>query len=309
MGNRTTNVGKILVIANATAGRGRARAIADAVVTVARKEGIRCDLLRTASGDQAREAARAAAASGARVVAAVGGDGTIHHVARGLAGAAGCSLLPVPAGQGNDTVRSLGLSQDWRQAAELLREGRPLALDLLAVRWPDGHADIAVNVLSAGFDAEVAARVRASRHLHGSPGYLLAAALGIWRLRHRRLQITVDGHTTAGPALFAAVANGAYYGGGMLVAPGACMDDGRLDVGIAGPLGRLDALRTLPRLYTGSHVTHPLFSLRRGTTVTIGGEAAPVQIDGEPAPASPLSVTLRPQALEVLHPAVRPSPP
>ena len=297
------SVGGVLLIANAAAGRGRARAIAEAVVTLAQREGIRCELLCTISADQARDAARTAAANGTRVVAAVGGDGTIHHVASGLAGAAACNLLLVPAGQGNDTVRSLGLPQDWRQAAALLWQGRPRPMDLLAVRWPGGDTAIGVNVLSVGFDAEVAARVRASRHGHGSPAYLLAAVQGIWRLRHRRLQITIDGHVTVGPTLFAAVANGAYYGGGMHIAPGASMDDGRLDVGIAGPLGRFDALRTLPRLYNGSHVRHPLFSLRQGATVAISGEAAPVQIDGEPAPASPLRVTIWPRALQVLRPA------
>jgi diacylglycerol kinase (ATP) len=292
-----------LVIVNPKAGRGTAPHLAAAVVALAAAHGIRCQVLTTNAADQARAAARDAASRGASAVVAIGGDGTIHHVVAGInAVSATCALLPIASGQGNDTIRSLGLPNDWRQAASLLWNGRPRSIDLLRARWPDGHTDLAVNVLSAGFDAEVAATVRAARHVHGSAAYLLAAVRGIWRLRHRHLAIDLDGRSQSGAALFVVVANGGWYGGGMQIVPGAVVDDGCLDLALAGPLTRLDALRTLPRLYSGGHAGHPLFTLRRGTTVRIGGEPAPVQIDGEAVPPTPLTVTLEPHALQVLRP-------
>ncbi|MGI8916370.1 MAG: diacylglycerol/lipid kinase family protein [Chloroflexota bacterium] len=292
-----------LIITNPNAGRGRAARIASAVAALAGEHGVRCRLLITTSPAQARTAAQEAAASGAAVIAAVGGDGTIHHVAAGIvAASANCALLPIPAGQGNDTLRSLGVPRDWRRSAALLWTGTPRPIDVLRVHWPDGQADVVVNVLSAGFDTEIAARARAARHVHGSVAYLLAALQGIRQLRHRHLIIDLDGQTVAGAALFVAVGNGAYYGGGMQIAPRASMHDGKLDVALAGPLQRLDALRTLPLLYSGRHTGHPLFSLHQGTVVRISGEPAPVQIDGEAAAPTPLTVAVLPQALQVLQP-------
>lgn len=292
-----------LIVVNPRAGRGNATHIAASIAALAGAHGVRCEVLVTASTDHARVATQAAAARGATTIAAVGGDGTIHHVACGISSAASpCALLPIPAGQGNDIIRSLGLPTDWRQAAPLLWKGHPRTIDLLQVRWPDDRLDLVVNVISAGFDAEIAARVRSARHLHGPVAYLLAAVQGIRQLHHRNLAIELDGRQMSGPALFVAVANGSYYGGGMQIAPGAIVDDGRLDLALAGPLTRLDALRTLPRLYYGGQVGHPLFMLRRGRTARIGGERTPVQIDGEAAAPTPLTITVAPRALRILGP-------
>lgn len=290
-----------LIIVNPSAGRGHAARLASSVDALAAAHGVRCRILITTSADHARVAARDAAAGGAAAVVTIGGDGTIHHVAAGISAASStCAFLPIPAGQGNDIVRSFGLPRDWRQVAPLLWQGRPRPIDLLRVRWPDGHTDVVVNVISAGFDAEIAARVRSGRHLRGSVAYLVAAIRGIWLLRHRNLTIELDGHRQSGAALFVAVANGAYYGGGMQIAPGAIADDGQLDLALAGPLTRFDALRTLPSLYRGGQVSHPLFTLRRGRIAHIGGETVPVQIDGEPAAPTPLTVTVAPRALHIL---------
>jgi diacylglycerol kinase (ATP) len=112
-----------------------------------------------------------------------------------------------------------------------------------------------------------------------------------------------DGPPIAGPTFMLAFANGAFYGGGMRIAPDAAVDDGLLDVCLVGDMSRLVALGQVPHLYRGTHVRHPLVSMFRVARIDVdGAPAVRIHLDGESFGRLPLSVVVEPGRLEVAVP-------
>ncbi|HJP70750.1 MAG TPA: sphingosine kinase, partial [Candidatus Limnocylindria bacterium] len=157
-----------------------------------------------------------------------------------------------------------------------------------------------------GFDAQVAAAMARRRGWQaGRAGYLLTTLGELRRFENRRVRIGLDGAMLERDVLLVAIANGAYYGGGMRIAPGARTDDGRLDVCVVGDISRLTAVRELPNLYRGTHVRHPAVSMHTATVIDIEGTSATrVHLDGEPFGSLPLAISLVPAAIEVAAPEV-----
>jgi diacylglycerol kinase (ATP) len=159
-----------------------------------------------------------------------------------------------------------------------------------------------------GFDAQVAAAmVRRRGWQAGKAGYVLTTLTELRRFENRPVTITLDDDTFSRSVLFVAIANGAYYGGGMKIAPGAEPDDGRLDVCVVGDISRLTALREMPNLYRGTHVRNPAVSLHTAQTIRIEGDSsALIHLDGEPFGTLPLDVRIAPGVLSVATPPTSP---
>ena len=290
----------MLLLVNPAAGGTRARELLAWLETAARPDvGLRRHV--SASLDDAL-ACIAREPPGSRVIV-VGGDGTLHRWLGALmAGAHEVALIP--AGSGDDTARAFGLRgldrhEQWRLACQA--PARPIDVG----RIDTEHEQRAfVSSLCAGFDAAIAMRAqRASAALGGLARYLLATLQEIAALRPQRLRVTVDGATVHdGEALFASALNTPTYGGGMPIAPQALVDDGRLNLVIAGRFGRLGALAMLPRLLRGRHLNHPRVAQHVFREALIeAGEALPLAADGEAMrPARRVALTVMPRALRVV---------
>jgi diacylglycerol kinase (ATP) len=221
--------------------------------------------MATSSPGDAAVLAHAAALSGADLVVAVGGDGTINEVVNGLMHSdVPPDARPVfgilPAGSGSDFVRTLGIPHDLRAALNVIPAGRLRGIDVGEIECAplDGgpHREPAhryfMNIAGCGSSGRVVERFN-SRKVHGTLGYALAAALTALDYRFPEVEIALDAgapDTTALNVLF--VCNGEYCGGGMHVGKGARIDDGLLHVVEVGGVGRFGALLQWPRLYTGS---------------------------------------------------------
>jgi diacylglycerol kinase (ATP) len=286
-----------LVIVNPVAGGGRAARAVDwlaaqnAVVRIATRRG------------QAEELA--AAAAGHDRVVAVGGDGTVQEVVNGLlASASPPALGLIPIGTGNDLSRSLGVPRDLAAAWEVATGTATRALDVARATNGDGAERWFASAGGVGFDAQVAAAMAQRRGWQASRGgYLLTTLTELRRFANCHVRVTIDEESWEGAVLFVAAANGAYYGGGMRIAPDAEVDDGRLDVCVVGDISRRTALRELPHLYRGTHVRHPAVSMHAGARVRIEGAAETrIHLDGEPFGGLPLTVVLHPGALQVAVP-------
>jgi diacylglycerol kinase family enzyme len=240
---------------------------------------------------------------GTRVVL-VGGDGTVHVALPALLERE-CTLALVPVGSGNDTARALGLaSATWVDALALgLRAGaKPMDIGRCEVRSATTYF---ASSLTAGFDSAVGERARnGSAALRGLPRYLWATLRELLSLRTWPIRITLDGtawHDS--PALFTSVLNTVSYGGGMPAVPHALIDDGLLDLLVAGRFGRLGAAAMLPRLLAGRHLSHPRVMTRTFTRLQFESETAvPLAGDGEFAgSARAWQVSVAPGALQVVR--------
>lgn len=277
-----------LVIVNPIAGRGlgaRRRREAERLLDAG---GLAYETFVTrASGDARRVAREEAARYG--VIVALGGDGTIQEVAGGLAEArlardpadtrplAALGILP--AGTGNDLIKSLRLPADFAAACRRLCAGQPRALDLGRLHWreagdPDERERLFVNNVGLGFEGQVGwAANRLRLPLRGAPLYLLALLSVLAKLGNPRLALTWDGvESPARPLLLVSVGNGSTSGGGFKLNPLANPFDGRLDACAADARSRLEVLRLIPRGLKGTHLGLPGMESRRFTRLSVRGE-------------------------------------
>ncbi|HEY6589467.1 MAG TPA: diacylglycerol kinase family protein [Actinomycetota bacterium] len=319
---------RALVVHNPTAGGGRAGRLAPQVVERLAGDGVEVDQHRTLSLEDARLAACQAAGEVDAVVA-IGGDGTVGACAAGLAdagvsggspGGSGGSggppgwspggsgvraaLAVIPAGGGNDAARSLGLpADDPLAAAGMLTRLRRRPADLATV---DGRAYL--NVAGAGFDSEVNRLANQRlRWARGRPRYVGAVLAELVVGRTASFELALDGQPERLSGWLVAVANGPSYGGGMLVAPRASLADGLLEVVVIGAIGKLEFLRTFPKVFSGRHVDHPAVAVHRAARVDLAADRPlAVYADGEPAGTLPATFEVRPAAVTVL--AADPAP-
>ena len=295
---------RTLVVINPAAGSGRARQRWAAV----RDEAARLfpfEEAFTEAPGHATTLAQHAVADGWQRILAVGGDGTLHELANGLANTR-VALAALPCGTGNDFARSVGLAQPPRRLLQGLALGARRAVDLGQVQ-----GRYYLNVAGVGVDAEVARLVNAMpRKGGGTVPYLLTAIREAFHYTCPELTIQVDDQPAQLPApqLMVAVGNASAYGGGMRICPGAAVDDGLLDVLSVGNLRGWATLALLPKVFVGRHTGHPAVRYGRAATVRVTGPAeVALHADGELLAGLPATFTICPRALQLWVPAAPPA--
>lgn len=288
------------MVVNPAAGAGRTERQWPALRDDLMRLGVAFDCAVTTGPGDAERCARAAAGRGAALVVAVGGDGTLNEVVNGVADTAGVTVGLVATGRGRDAARNLGVPRDPREAVRRLATGSEVRLDLGLAEWDDGRRRYFVNVAGVGFDADVARRAR-DRSGAGTLPYVMAVLAALRAHRPVPGDVAVNGVPRwTGPLTAAVVANGAHYGGGMRIAPGADPADGLLDLVVLGAFGRLELLRWLPSVYRGGHVAHPNVRQQPVTRVRIAADVLlPTHLDGESGFPSPVTLSVRPGALHL----------
>jgi diacylglycerol kinase (ATP) len=293
----------MVVILNPAAGRYRAmrhqQTLESLLQQASRHTGMTWRIVKTTHAGHATELARQAAEAGVRLVVAAGGDGTCGEVVNGIVGTP-TRLGVLPLGTGNDFARCAGISENLQTAVENLFTGKPHRVDL---GWVNGRYFI--NIAGCGFDAAVAERAnRGFRFLSGTAAYIAAVALTIITFKPPQMRITMDDEEVYLRALLCTVANTQSYGGGMRIAPYAQVDDGLLDVCIAQVVSKLEFLRVFPRVFSGSHISHPRFLMRKAQSVQVESTPpAPVLVDGDVMGTTPAEFRVYPAAIEAILPA------
>ena len=224
-------------------------------------------------------------------VIAVGGDGLLHLVLQKITPAR-VPLAVIPAGTGNDFVRTLGWSLDDVDAIlEAVLSKKPASVDLGLV---DGEWFAAI--LSTGFDSIVNEKANTMSWPKGPNKYNVAIAIELPRFAPRHYEIVLDDRTISTQAMLIAVANGRSYGGGMLVCPHAEITDGYFDVMVLHPVSKLEFIKVFPRVFKGTHITHPAVEIVRSKSVKITADAV-AYADGERIGQLPVSAQCMPGAL------------
>lgn len=292
------------LIVNPFAGGGRAARELDGVEAALRRLGLEYHVERTRSLDHARELALAAAQAGETAVA-FGGDGLIGAVADALRHTDGV-LGVLPGGRGNDFVRMLGIPGSPPAACEVLAHGEVRRLDLGVI----GERTF-IGIASCGFDSEANRIANETTLVRGRLVYAygLLRALAGWR--PATFTIAVDGADARSVSGYTvAAANSRYYGGGMMLAPDATLQDGMLDVVLILETPKLRFLRHAPAVFTGAHVRLENVELLRGHTIEISASRPfTMYADGDPIAELPLTVSVLPAAVQTLVPATTPPSP
>jgi YegS/Rv2252/BmrU family lipid kinase len=276
---------RVKAILNPWADRGRALRLKEPICTWARPlGGIEVEVTRAAG--HAQRLARQASDEGYDVIAAAGGDGTVHEVANGLL-AAGAAQPPalgiIPIGSGNDYAYGLGLAGSPQIALQRLYTGKPRRVDVASLEDDHGRSRYVCNGVGIGFDAAVAIESLKITRIYGFPMYVLAALRTIlFRYQSPQFQLRFDEERVAQRALLLAVGVGPRVGGGFRLTPEATFDDAMIDSCLVNPVSRLTMLVMLLRVMRGSHVTSRHVTMRRGHTLELASsQPLPIHIDGE----------------------------
>jgi diacylglycerol kinase (ATP) len=264
--------------------------------------------VRSAAPGEIAKLAEQAASDGARLVVAVGGDGTAHEAVNGLLRAGGAAELALlPQGTGDDFARALGVTRDFEQALAVARDGRLLTIDAGRVAYESdaGRAEsYFCSMAGVGMSGAVARRLlTTTKALGGRIAGVIATFAVFSRWTNVELRVDVDGESRSGLMEDVLVANTEYHNGGMRLCPDASPEDGIFDVLVIGDVTKRDLVLTLPKIYRGTHLPHPKAELLRGRTVSVVSESPlPIELDGEQPGTTPVSFEVVPGALRVRVP-------
>ena len=278
------------------------------IESLLRESGLSFDFQYTEGVGHASELARLAASDGYRFLVAVGGDGTINEVANGLLesdNGSATTLGIVSTGTGNDFIRSMGIPRDYVKACKCIADNRRTIIDVGLVEYRQNGKKAKryfINGAGVGFDAEVTeASHRMPRLLSNTVPFVLSLLKTLPTYRNKDVQMSIDGRQEKRRVLSVIVSNGAYFGGGMRIAPEAELNDRHLDVVTIGDVGKAELLQVFPRVYKGTHITHPKVRMEKAERITIEcDQRILLQADGELLGEGPVTFQVVPAALNVV---------
>jgi diacylglycerol kinase (ATP) len=275
----------VVIIINPVSGparRGRGPARQETATQTLKRLGVNGEVRLTERGGHAHELALDAAASGAELVMAWGGDGTINEVGRALVqrdreGSAAPALGIIPGGSGNGLARELRIPFNPALAIERAVRARARPVDVGEL-----GEHLFFNVAGIGIDAHIAALVSTRVHHRGLLAYVKATLRDLIRYQPVEYTIEIDGRAERTKAIIVALANSKQYGFGAQIAPDANLQDGLLDLvaiegqTLAGNLARV------PSLFVGRLDRRSGVRARQIRTMTIRSDSAMLfHVDGE----------------------------
>lgn len=264
-------------IVNPAAGNQHALKVQSLLKQELDKRGIECRFVRTEKPGHATDLARqAASADDCTGVVSVGGDGTAFEVACGLMNT-GVPMGIIPAGTGNDFIKTVGLPKKPLDALEFIlnHDARPVDVGGLNDR-------LFLNVCGTGFDVTVLDYTTAAKkYCRGLLPYLIGLIRGIAHYKPVYVRFTADGHTEEREVLICSIANGRFFGGGIAICPEASADDGLLDLVIAEHQPRWKLPFLVPSLLMGGIDKFSFTTHKRCREVEIYSKGMRLNIDGE----------------------------
>lgn len=279
-----------LFIINPIAGKGRAKKTIPVIKEIMENSRHSYQIKITEKVGDGQLFAEEARAEDFHTIVSVGGDGTLHEVVNGMIG--GTQRLGiVPAGTGNDFARSLKIPFDIKDAMEVLIQGEAMLIDL--GRSGDKYF---INFCSVGLDALIAEEAnKIKRYFSSTYSYIIGVVKALGKFKSLRVELIIDDKKYDEEIMLVAICNGAYYGGGMNIAPQAEVSDGQFDICVVRKMPKLKLLFLFPTIFKGKHVKYDEIKIYRGENIQIfSKEDMHVNADGD-------IVNSRPVKFEMVH--------
>jgi diacylglycerol kinase (ATP) len=296
-------------IVNPEAGRGHGRQLLEPLENELKARKVDFEILVTTGAGEAVDFARNGAG---HTVVSVGGDGTLNEVANGVVGR-NRTIGIIPAGSGNDFIKSLNVPKRLSDALNLILSGRIRNVDVGVItctarsrsdRTLECKERFFVNGVGVGFDAEVAARMRNIKFLSGTPVYVLAVLQTLGKYKAPWFRISVDGVEKTSHNLLIAIGNGRCAGGSFYLTPEAVVDDGQLDICFIEDVSVFKILRLMPFVMVGRHgrIREVSFERSRDMISVEADDFFSVHADGEVVgqEVNSVQIGVRPRTLQIL---------
>ncbi len=287
----------VVLLANPKSGTGKAAKYLELISEEFKKNHVQIVSILADSAEATSKKLQEVLSGQVDAVMAIGGDGAVHLAIQELA-LSNIPLYVLPCGTGNDFARTGGpLDLDVTRAVKRMLETSPVEIDLgrteseIGTRWFG-------QVLSTGFDSLVNERANRFSFVKGQIKYTIATLLELPLFRPYRYEMVTPGGTRKIPAMLIAVANGASYGGGMLICPSADRRDGLFEVMVLHPVSKVELFKVFPKVFKGKHVSHPAVEFIKVAKLTLESNAI-AYADGEKIGSLPINIEIVPKALRV----------
>lgn len=292
---------KVLIIINPAAGKGQSK---NYIATIkARFESADIDYQIKISNrvGNVTELALNGVKEGFNEIVAVGGDGTVIEALNGIVGT-DTILGIIPAGTGNDFVRSIGIERDFISALNVVIEGKYELIDIGEV-----NDRFFLNVVSFGIDSDVVKTMEKIKNVVTGPAaYYVSSIKAISTYKAVKMSITIDGEEYIRKAYLVAIGNGKYFGGGMKITPDANVNSGDFEICIINNISRIGLMRLLTKANTGNHISENGVEVFKGKEITIRAIAdhLAVNADGNLIGPAPAKISVFKNKLRVLSPCL-----
>lgn len=299
---------QIHVIFNPAAAGGKARRNKDLLLReLTGRFGTDYRFSETSGKHDASEIARRSVDEGCGIIVAAGGDGTVNEVVNGIlmngpqtARDVKLGILSIGTGQG--FAQSIGLPRDLKSQVGIISSGHANVFDLGVIRMNDGSAMCFVNEFQLGIGATLVANASSFvKKLLGKYTYALEAVMELFSYEAQGIEFCINGMCLKKNLIGMVIANGAFTGGGMKLAPDASLCDGMLNVILINDMPIYSRLKSFSKIYSGSHIR--LNSFQSYSTSRIEFESVgdlQYEADGEPINRECISAEILPSALRVL---------
>lgn len=259
-------------------------------------QGLDYSVIITERPGHAAEVAREAVNNGAEYILCAGGDGTLNETIQAMVGT-DTTLVPISAGTGSDFIRSAPL--DAGGIVELIRDHEKKRIDCGIVRYQGGERYF-LNIMEIGFGSSVMKRVNARRDTRTKNVFVKSVIRELWDLKYYELVIGLSHGTEEIRATEMIIANGRFFGGGMKASPDSLLDDGFLDVHIIKDIGMMRMIAGLSSLRSGKYVKKKTVRNMRLKNISVGGDPAPIEADGENLGTTPAMISVVPESVYIL---------
>ena len=284
-------------IVNPVAGTGFALKTMEKLEEILNASSVQYRIFRTETpGHATKIAAELADDEEIIAVVSVGGDGTAGEIAAGLTGT-GKAMGIIPAGTGNDFIKSTGIPNDPEKALNLLLEGKAAPIDTGTV-----NDRFFLNVCGTGFDVTVLDYAESEKEKHrGLTPYFIGLIKAISHYKSVQLTVTADRNREEGRFLVCSIANGRFIGGGIPICPAADIRDGFLDLVLIQSVHRWQIPFYLPGLMMSRDLKFRITKHRKVKTVLIEGKELRINIDGDIVSMSRAEFRVNPSSLILIR--------
>lgn len=268
----------LLFIINPVAGGGKAKKLIPIIEEKMQEYNIKYEMEFTTKPKEAIKIAEEKSQIYNTIIA-VGGDGTVNEVAKGIINSKKATLGIIPGGTGNDMSKSLGISMDPKEALEAIIRGKKKNIDIGNV---NGYQFL--NISGIGFDTEVLRRTESiKKKIKGKLAYILGVLSALIGYKAKEIYFEIDNIIIKRKTVLLAVGNGNYYGGGMKILPMSKNDDSFFDVCLVKNISNFKILFLFPSIFKGNHIKFEKYveTYKAKNVKVISKEDKIVNLDGE----------------------------
>lgn len=291
---------KAFFIVNPVAGNGRGKRVWEEVKPKIFRNVGEQDYKFTEFPGDATEMAKKAVLEGYDTIVSCGGDGTINEVINGMVNS-NINFTILPLGTGSDFGKTVGI-RSYENTVNALNNGVLIEADVGKVNfYKEDKTRYFLNILEIGFGAEVMEYVNTHKK-HRKYAFLIGVIATVLKMKKFSIELDHNSENLNFETIEVIVANGKYFGGGMLASPDSKIDDGKLDVHILKSVSKMKTLTRLRDLINGTYIKKGYSRDFLLENIDFRGEEQLVEMDGEVVGRTPISIGIERKAVKLLAP-------